>query len=130
MTEVAVVAVKEMCKGKTVGRLKEVPQIRTSSKGKKYCFFKLEVRGEKFSNWFDFQAWGEKAEEICKCKCGSVIEVTYDIKNNEYTTKDGQKKQAQFSPDAFTSKITVISQPEAGAEGAGAVSAEEDDLPF
>lgn len=129
MTEVAVVAVREMCKGKTVGRLKEVPQIRTSSKGKKYCFFKLEVRGEKFSNWFDFAAWGEKAEEICKCKCGSVIEVTYDMKNNEYTTKDGQKKQAQFSPDAFTSKITVISQPEAGAESA-VVDEELDNLPF
>ena len=128
MTE-PVVAVKEMCKGKTVGRLKEVPQIRTSSKGKKYCFFKLEVKGEKFSNWFDFAAWGEKAEEICKCKCGSVIEVTYDMKNNEYTTKDGQKKKDQFSPDAFTSKITVISQPEAGAESAVDES-DDSQLPF
>ncbi len=129
MTEVAVVAVKEMCKGKTVGRLKEVPQIRTSSKGKKYCFFKLEVKGERFSNYFDFAAWGEKAEEICKCKCGSVIEVTYDMKNNEYTTKDGQKKKEMFSPDNFKNEITVISQPE-NEETSASVSPEEDDLPF
>jgi len=105
-------AIKQFCKGKLVGKLKEVPQIKTSAKGKKYCMVNLEVKGEKFSNFFNFMAWGEKAEELCKCKGGSIVEVLFDMKNNQYTTKTGEVKKEMFSPDNFTSKITVLSQPE------------------
>jgi len=121
--------IKMMSKGKTVGKLKEVPQIKTSAKGKKYCMINIEVKGEKYSNFFSFMAWGEKAEELCKCKGGSIIEVLFDIKNNEYVTKDGQKKKEMFSPDNFKNEITVISQPE-NEETSASVSPEEDDLPF
>jgi single-stranded DNA-binding protein len=122
-------AVKQFCKGKLVGKLKEVPEIRTSKGGKKYCMINLEVMGEKYPNFFVFMAWGEKAEELCKCKGGSIIEVVFNMKNNQYTTKNGEVKKEMFSPDNFTSKITVISQPEK-EEVRDDVSIEEDDLPF
>lgn len=124
-------AIKQYCKGVIVGKLKEVPQIRTSKKGAKYCMFKLEVKGEKFSSWFDFQAWGEKAEEMCLCKCGSIVGVKFPLKNNEYTDKNGQKQKQTFSPDAFGEKyeITIISQPEK-EEISKEEDPELDSLPF
>lgn len=124
-------AIKTECRGITTGKLKEVPQMSTSKGGKKYCRFKLEVAGEKYPDWFDFVAWEAKAEEICKCKCGSVITVKFPMKNNSYTDKNGQKQSQPFKPDPFGKgyEIKVISQPEAGAESAKE-EGEIDDLPF
>lgn len=120
---------KQYCKMECCGTLKEVPIVRQTAKGVKYCFFMLEIDKGKYKESFPFQAWGEKVEEIVKCKCGTLIEVKCGIKKNEYTNKNGIKIYEKFSPDAFDCEITIIKQPEVGVESIGAED-DEGSLPF
>lgn len=117
-------------KGKVIGFLKFVPEIKLTKNQKKYCLFQLGVKTGSYSDDYSFLAFSEKAEEISKLPIMTIIEVVFHFKNNTYTRKDGTRVAEMFAVNHFTSKITVLSKPDPQQAENETAEEIEDVLPF
>lgn len=78
-----------------MGRFTANPELRTTQNGKKFCSFTLAVDGrsrEDAATFVNFTAWEKQAEFIAQYFTkGKRILVNGELRNNNYTDKDGNK---------------------------------------
>lgn len=84
------------------GRLGKLPEIKTTTGGKTVTHFNIAVQrdfgtdenGDKVTDWFSCEAWGQNADFICKYfNKGDLIIVSGALQMNKYTDKNGDKKE-------------------------------------
>lgn len=80
-----------------IGRFCNDPELRNTTAGKSVTNFRLAFRtsvkdneGHNISDFYNCSAWGGLADNIAKyCHKGDLVAVEGDIRQREYTNKDG-----------------------------------------
>ena len=127
------------------GRLTKKPELKTTSTGIEVCVFCVAVdrrykdaNGEKVTDFIDCKAWKGTAVFVEKYfDKGKMIAITGDLRVENYTDKDGNKRKWVYvNVDAadFCGSKSDSSEPASTAPStpAGTIDIEDDDeeLPF
>lgn len=86
-----------------MGRITADLELKTTQTGKSVVSFSIAVDdgkdadGNKITDFFDCEAWGKTAENICRYfGKGRMIAVVGKLKKNSWTTQDGHKRTKTY----------------------------------
>lgn len=123
-----------------VGRLTANPKFSDEGTDAQRAVFTIAYnRGKddnRKSNFLDCIAWGKRADIMRDFSKGSGIFVTGDIEQDNYETKDGQKRnRVQINVSSITATINLRKQNKSGdndndEEVLVGTKEEETDIPF
>lgn len=77
------------------GRLGKKPELSKTNSGKSVTSCSIAVSGMKkdSTTWVQLECWDKVAEHICQyCEPGTYVAVNGQLKNKEYTDKNGNKR--------------------------------------
>ena len=91
------------------GRLVADPEVKSSTSGVPVCSFKIAVNRrdkEQGADYFDVVAWRSTAEFVGKhFRKGSSICVVGELRNRNWTDKEGNKK---YATDVIADKVSFV----------------------
>lgn len=84
-----------------IGRIGKELELRVTNSNKKVVEFSIadteKINGEDITTWMNCIAWEGKAETLCKyVKKGDMIYLEGKIRNQKYTSKEGQERTKTF----------------------------------
>ena len=131
-----------------MGRITADLELKTTQAGNSVVSFRIAVddgkdaNGNKITDFFECEAWGKNAENICKFfGKGRMIAIVGKLKSSSWTTQDGQKRTKTYiyveGWDFTGEKSNAPTDQNSGNPGYSAPSAPQfeevkpdDDLPF
>lgn len=79
------------------GRLTRDPELKQTTSGISVCTFRLAVKRPRVkdkTDFIDFVAWRNEAEFLCRYfKKGDPVEVAGELHSDEFTDREGNKRQ-------------------------------------
>lgn len=79
------------------GRISQVPDLRTTNSGKNVCVFSIAVEkgyGDNKKVFFPtFTAWNGQATFVSKLAVGTMIAISAEYYEQQYTSKSGEKRK-------------------------------------
>ena len=123
-----------LSRAQIIGHLGHDPEIRNMNDGKMVANLSVGVKtGKEETTWFRVALFGKQAEVAqMYLKKGAACYVEGDLKNREWTTKEGEKR---LSLEINGNKLVLLgARPESvetqGVKQGGSIAEMSDDIPF